>query len=212
MSRPYTKFKYLYPPRPENKISSDNLKDFDNNTYLAQPKLNGSCAMVFIKGDECQVWNRHKEQRLAHFKLENSELCSLNKSDKWVVLAGEYMNKSKKDVNGDTWNHKLVIFDIIVYEGKELVRTTFQERVDLLDKVFGTENFGKYLYKISENIYRVKSLYENFLEAWNDIVKTDMLEGFVLKRKNAPLERGLRERNNVNSMIKARKECKNYDF
>jgi len=212
MARPYNRFKYLFPPRPKNKISNDYLPDFDNDTYLGQPKLNGSCAVVFIKGNECHVWNRHKEDHVAHYKLEDSEICALNKTDKWMVLAAEYMNKSKKDANGDTWNHKLVIFDILVYEGEELVRTTFQERVELLDKIFGTNDYDKFLYEISENVYRVKSFYGNFSEVYQELVEIDMYEGFVLKRKDAPLERGIKENNNVDTQIKCRKPTKNYTF
>jgi hypothetical protein len=39
-----------------------------------------------------------------------------------------------------------------------------------------------------------------------------MLEGWVLKRRDAKLERGTREKNNVNSQLKCRKPTKNYDF
>ena len=212
MGRPYNRFKYLFPPRPENKISIDYLNDFDNGQYLAQPKFNGSCAVIFIKGNECHVWNRHKEDHIAHYKLEDSEICALNKTDDWMVLTGEYMNKSKKDANGETWNHKLVIFDILVYKGEELVRTTFQERVELLDEIFGTVDFDKYMYKISENVYRVKTFYSDFVNTWNEIIKIDMLEGLVLKKIDTPLERGIKEKNNTSTQLKCRKSTLNYLF
>jgi hypothetical protein len=58
----------------------------------------------------------------------------------------------------------------------------------------------------------VKSFENNFLELYNKITKIDMYEGWVLKRKNALLERGTREGNNAGWQLKARKSTKLYSF
>ena len=39
-----------------------------------------------------------------------------------------------------------------------------------------------------------------------------MIEGLVMKRKNAKLELGTTENNNAKSMVKARKATKSYKF
>jgi hypothetical protein len=39
-----------------------------------------------------------------------------------------------------------------------------------------------------------------------------MIEGLVLKRKGAKLERGNTENNNTKSQLKARKRCKSYRY
>lgn len=206
----YNTLRYYYPPRPEFVISSLNLYKYESD-HLVQPKLNGTSCMIYIKGKEIHYFDRHKKENFSNFRLKPEELEILNcGNENWNVIIGEYMNKNKNGIDGKPWNHKFVIFDILVYNGEYLTDTTFQERVELLDKLFGTVDENEYLYKISQNIYRVKSFYNNFLERWNNIVKIDMLEGFVLKKKNQKLTKGYIEKNNMSH--KCRKETKNYKF
>ena len=208
----YTKYTYLYPPRPKNAIQSSDLDFWDNNTLLAQPKLNGSNSVIFTDGEKVIVMNRHNG-RLTNVQVPMEEILSIYKGTGWMVLNAEYMNKSKSDENRKVFNHKFVIFDILVLDGDSLVGKTFEERVVLLDKLYGTKDCEKpYLYGISENIYRVKSYTSNFLDLYNDLVEIDMIEGLVMKRRSARLEAGTSELNNVKSQIKCRKPTKNYRY
>lgn len=204
----YDKFKYMFPPRPEYVISPDQLYKYESN-HLIQVKLNGSCCTIFIKGEEIKNFGRHQNENLSNFKLTKEELNVLNcNNNEWNVIVGEYMNKNKNGVDGKPWNHKFVIFDILVYNGEYLIGSTFEERVNLLDKIFGTIDENDYLYKITDKIFRVKTFYNNFLPRWNEITKIDMLEGVVLKKKEQKLTRGLSEKNNMSH--KCRKPTKNY--
>jgi hypothetical protein len=206
----YDKFYYYYPPRPEYVIPSSELPNYENDC-LGQPKLNGSCVEIYIQGDEFRYFGRHKNESISNFNLNINDLKILNcGNNNWNVFVGEYMNKNKNGVDGKPWNHKFVIFDVLVYNGEYLLGTTFEERVKLLDILFGTVDENEYLYKITDKIFRVKSFYDNFLTRWNDIVKVDMLEGFVLKKKNQKLVKAFAEKNNMSH--KCRKETKNYRF
>ena len=211
----YDKYTYIYPPRPKNAIPTNTISCWDNNMMLAQPKLNGSNCLIFTNGERYTVMNRHA-QRLTNFQLSDSELQLLYRpiqSGKWLVINGEYMNKSKSDEAGLVFNHKFVVFDILVFDSDYLIGSTFQQRVELLDNLYGKNECSKdYLYQISENIYRVKSYNSNFSEIFNNLTKIDMIEGLVMKRKNAKLELGTTENNNSKSMVKARKATKNYKF
>ena len=173
-------------------------------------------------------FGRHKNESLTNYTLSNEEAKKLNTTGKWMVLVGEYMNKNKKGLDGKPWNHKFIIFDILVYENDYLVGSTFQSRVDLLDEIFGTVDYNDYYYQISENIFRVKTYYEDFEAIWHKIVDTEkelkvkyrlpkdddifILEGLVLKKIKGKLEKGFREKNNVLSQIKCRKPARNYFF
>ncbi len=206
----YLNFRFYYPPRPEYPISSDQLIKYEKD-HLIQPKLNGACCSIFIKGDEIRNFGRHKNENLSNFKLTNEDLKILNcNNDNWNVIVGEYMNKNKNGVDGKSWNHKFVIFDILVHNGEYLIGTTYPERIQLLDDIFGVIDENEYLYKVTDKIFRVKTFYDNFLERWNNIIKIDMLEGFVLKKKKQKLEKGFREKNNLSH--KCRKSTKNYNF
>jgi hypothetical protein len=210
----YEKYRYIYPPRPKNAIPDTELNFWDNKTLIGQPKLNGSNSVIFTDGRQFMVMNRHS-QRLTKFELPMDELKSLYRGTvgEWMVLNCEYLNKSKQDENGITFNHKLVIFDILVYRSNYLVGKTFSERISLLDELYGTNDSEKdYLYSISKNVYRVKSYETGFKQLYDELTKIDMVEGLVLKRKAAKLEIGNTENNNTKSQLKARKVTKNYKY
>lgn len=207
----YNKFRYIFPPRPKNAIPVDELDFWDNNTLLSQPKLNGSNSLIFTNGEKVIVMNRHN-QTLTNVRVTTDEIKSIYKGNgEWMVLNAEYMNKSQNDETGRPFNHKFVIFDILVLEGNYLVGTTFEQRVAILNDLYDQVDCEKeHLYGISENIYRVKSYNGGFLDLYNDLIKIDMYEGLVMKRKNAKLELGTNEMNNVKSQIKCRRKTKNY--
>jgi len=213
----YNKFSYIYPPRPENKIPSTGLDAWDNGSMIGQIKLNGSNSSIYTDGNNVQAMGRHR-QVLTNFKLSKEEIIEtlykpLGLKNTFLVINGEYLNKSKNDEKGLVFNHKLSIFDILVYDSDYLVGKTFLQRTNLLDEMYGTKDSDKpYLYGISDNIYRVKSYDKGFKSLYDNYTPIDMVEGVVLKRKNAKLELGTTEINNSKSQIKSRKGTKNYKF
>ena len=209
----YASFRYIYPPRPKNPIPNTELSFWDNGSLIAQPKLNGSNCLIFTNGEKHIAMNRHNG-RMTNFQIKDEEIAALYKgTGGWTVLNGEYMNKSKQDETRSAFNHKFVIFDILVDDGDYLVGKTFEERIAILDSMFGQEDSEKdYLYGISENVYRVKSYMNGFNMLYDRLTPIDMIEGLVMKRKNARLEMGNTELNNVKSQIKCRKETKNYKY
>lgn len=208
---PYHKYRYIYPPRPEINLPSSELIKYDNGLWLGQPKLNGSNITIFTNGTEIYLYNRHNSP-LSNVKMTNQEFLSLYRGNGWFVLNGEYMNKSKINSKGEAFNHKLVIFDVLVYNGIQTVGMTFGERIDLLNKMFKTEEYDGFINKISDNIYMVKSFYQNFDQTYQKIIQTDMYEGWVLKKIGAKLKNGLSEKNNTDSQMKFRKPTKNYSY
>ena len=208
----YNSYRYIYPPRPKNAIPDSELNFWDNKSLIAQPKLNGSNCVIFTNGEKTIVMNRHN-QRLTNFNLSDNEIKDIFRGDGWMILNGEYMNKSKSDENGQVFNHKFVIFDILAFNGEYLVGKTFEERVKLLDELYGQlESEKEYLFKVTENVYRVKSYLTGFKQFYDKYTPIDMIEGVVMKRKNARLELGTSENNNIKSQLKCRKATKNYKF
>jgi ATP-dependent DNA ligase len=211
MPRPYKSGTYIFPPRPEHRISSDSLVKYDNGEYCAEPKLNGSNCSLYLDGKTYTQRNRHQGD-ISNFKMDSKEIIKLHRGKGDMLVVGEYMNKSQNDINGKVFNNKFVIFDIIVYNGEHLVGLTYEERRNILIDIFGTISYDDYLYQVSENVFMTKSFDSDFTALYNKIIKIDMLEGWVLKRKNGKLERGTREKNNIGWMVKCRKETKNYQF
>lgn len=206
----YSKYKYLFPPRPENKIPVPSLDKFDNGKYLAQPKLNGSSMLIFTNGEEVILMNRHK-QKINH-KMNVDELKSLHRGDGWMVLCGEYMNKNQKDENKKHWNLKYVIFDILVFNDDHMLRSTFEERYELLKSLYPDNPVKPLVHQITENCFRVESIYDDFSKVYKILTQFDMYEGFVLKLRGGRLENGVTQKNNIRTQLKCRKPTKNYAF
>jgi hypothetical protein len=208
----YLNYRYIFPPRPKNAIPDTELEFWDNGSLIAQPKLNGSNCVIFTNGEKTIVMNRHN-QRLTNFNISDNEIKDIYRGEGWMILNGEYMNKSKSDENNQVFNHKFVIFDILGFNGEYLVGKTFEERIQLLDTIYGQVDSEKeYLFKVTENVYRVKSYVGDFKSLYDKLTPIDMIEGLVMKRKNARLELGTSENNNTKSQLKCRKATKNYKY
>ncbi|SIO53907.1 ATP-dependent DNA ligase [Chitinophaga niabensis] len=215
----YTEFRYIYPPRPEAAIAPALLKGFGEG-WAAQPKYNGSCAVLFINGyRDYQLYNRRNEK----LSLQNViQYNLLNDSEKYMVLCGEYLNKNKFGEDGKAFNHKFIIWDILVWRGRYLIGETFENRLTLLHELFGSSrgyvsknNMSIYNHLHTtqvENIFMAPAYLDGFCELYQDVAETDLYEGLVLKKANARLEPGFREKNNHSWQIKARKPTLNYKF
>jgi len=208
----YLNYRYIFPPRPKNAIPDTELEFWDNGSLITQPKLNGSNCVIFTNGEKTIVMNRHN-QRLTNFNISDNEIKDIYRGEGWMILNGEYMNKSKSDENNQVFNHKFVIFDILGFNGDYLVGKTFEERIQLLDSIYGQVDSEKeYLFKVTENVYLVKSYVGDFKSLYDKLTPIDMIEGLVMKRKNARLELGTSENNNTKSQLKCRKATKNYKY
>ncbi|GEP97679.1 DNA ligase-like domain-containing protein [Chitinophaga cymbidii] len=215
----YSEFKYIYPPRPEAAITPALLSGLGAG-WIAQPKYNGSCAVLFINGNhEYKLFNRKNEE----LSLQNPiQYTSLNDSEKYMVLCGEYLNKNKYGEDGRPFNHKFIIWDILVWKGHYLIGETFEKRLTLLYELFGGSRgfvsesdmviFNHLLTTRVENVFMAPAYLDGFGELYQEITRTDLYEGLVLKKADARLEPGFRERNNHSWQIKARKPTLNYNF
>lgn len=213
MSYSYEQYQYLYPPRPETASPVSSLDGFKRAHLIGEPKLNGDCALIFTNGIELHMMNRHKEP-LRHFKMDTKEILHLHdKQSGWLVLVGEHMNTSKKDENGKIFNNKLCLFDILVYESNYLIGVSYQQRLDLMSNLYGKNKETKpFLSNVTENIYKIIEIEKDFKKAYDRITPIDMYEGLVMKDRNAKLEPGFTQKNNVRSQFKVRKETLNYKY
>ena len=204
---------YIFPPRAENAISYESIAKFDNGTLFAQPKLNGSCGVLFVDKLDYTLMSRHKEI-LTNVKLNKEDFLSLHRGTDRTVLVGEYLNKNKKHIDNKDFNHKFVIFDILTYNGIYLLGTSFKARQDILNNLYRNESkyFDGYIRSIDDNMYIVENFNTGFSDLYKELIKIDLYEGIVMKMFNALLESGRSKSNNTKSMIKCRKSTKNYVF
>ncbi len=208
----YDKYCYLWPPRPENMIPADSLPTFDNEEYVGQPKLNGANVLLFMNdAAEVHAMNRHNQTKQG-VKLDYNNLY---RGSGWLVLNGEWMEKSCNNEDGSNFNGNFIIFDILVYNGHILTGSTVKSRVHLLSDLYNTEasTASQFLYTTSTpNVYRVKSYASEFRTLYNLMTPIDMFEGLVLKRKSGVLKYPSTKTANSKWQFKARKQTKNYKF
>lgn len=221
MTAPYKYFTFLYPPRPENAIMQQNIKNFTADRFLAQPKLNGSCATLYVSDmGAWQLWDRDKTP-LPCFKLPFGRLAPPTGSGA-NVFAGEYLNKNKFGENGQRFNHKFVIWDLLVYCGEYLLGTTLEERLQLLREIIpcddavinnkGDLEMHEFICATChEGIYQVNTYHGDFANLYQRVIPTDVYEGIVLKRRSAKLEHGYKPDNNRLWQVKCRKQTKLYN-
>jgi len=216
----YNKFTYIYPPRPEVKTSPNELDRYDNGQYVGQPKYNGTCVVVFTNGVDLHIYNRHKQTFPANTK--HIDFLSLAKTKNWYVYAGEYLNKGKLGESGIKEKDLFIIWDCLVWDGERLVGKTLEYRLNLLEQIYpckravvgsdGIEMYNHLCCTEFKGIYKAPTYLGGFSELYKDIVKTDLYEGLVLKKRDSKLGFGFQSANNQEWQIKCRKENKLYHF
>jgi len=217
----YTEYKYLFPPRPVNRISTDQIEKYDNGESVAEVKYDGSAVVVFLNDGFVKVMNRHNESISNAFDQE-IDWQGLYTGKGFMVLCGELLNKNKAGENGLPLNKKFVIWDILVYNGVYLVGCTLSERLRKLEILFpsnrmsvtdaGIETFEHLCFTNVKGVFKKAVYTTNFTELYNDLITTQLYEGIVIKRLDAKLQFGFVEKNNYQSTLKCRKATLNYKF
>ncbi len=207
---------FLYPPRVEHKLQPASLEKLDTSEYIGEPKMNGSNTSVTISEKGVVAKERHNTFFAIPPKFD---FKALHRGKGAMCLVGEFMNKSKLDDAGKPFRG-FCIWDIVAFENKILIGSTIEERLKLLNQLYPstgtiTASSGQIilLFKTDvPDIYKVNTFYSGFSLMYEQLSKVDMVEGFVLKRKNGKLEMMTREQNNIGWSVKVRKPTSNYMF
>lgn len=206
----YTKYGYVWPPRPENAIPPTMLDSYETQNWVGQIKKNGTCTLIFSNGTETIFKTRHNADHKLwrpeedHIKFF-SDLCVNNQ---WVVFEAELLHSK-----GNSVKSTLYIFDIIVWQGEYLTGTTFNERQELLMQIFNgrLEDGNDDHWVIEKRVWLAKPITENFHSRWQSLTHSED-EGIVLKNPVAKLKLCIKPNSNSDWQIKCRRPHKNYGF
>lgn len=224
MASRYEDFQFLCPPRPEQKFPAKLLHIYDDSRFLGQPKLNGSLMLTYMNERSLFYTDRHNDDWTKKITQEKKFYGRpLYSGEGWMVLCGEWMEKSKKDEDGNNFNGNYVLFDILVYDGWLLTGSTFIDRLHLLGSLYKTQTMSvtgggklshqEFLYQTEiDNVYRVRTFEKNFKIMYDALTMYDMYEGLVLKRRDAILQPPYSESANSKWCLKCRKETKIYPY
>jgi ATP-dependent DNA ligase len=211
-----TTSKYIYPPRPTQSVPRGETNFFATLGWKAQLKYNGSrCLVKHLPDNTIQLWNRHGERFRTYHLPEWLEeqitqtLRGLNfKADQLHILDGELIDQKHRSLK-DT----IALWDVIVENGEHLLGTTYQERYSRLEDFSTLEkySFGEIPigYRLNDNLL-MPTFETDFEHLWDTVDKvnkpfdTPLLEGIVLKDPTGVLERGWKEINNSDWIIRSR--------
>lgn len=181
---PYTKYSFLWPPRPENPIPNQMIDSYFAKGYVAQVKKNGTNNPIFLGPDytifktrineDHKNWSPNSDHKM-FFKELGTRIGSHN------VFCSELIHNKTKTVK-----NVIFIYDILVYKGMHLVGKTFLERQKILDEIFTKEFGDEYSHTIiGDGVWRAKNFTNNAI--WEKL-NFEVDEGLVLKNPTSTLK------------------------
>ncbi len=179
---PYEEFRYFPPPQTSAKKSPEFLPLHERMGHWGQLKLNGSHSEVYLGPDRIpDAWNRHGERhRRWRFDDHTGALFRSLPGKKWFVFDGELMHAKTPGIKNIHY-----LYDVLVYDGVHLTRTTYAERYKLLKGLFRSraETIGHY--ELDDYTWLAKNHTEhlsNLFEATREFNPT--VEGLMVKDPN----------------------------
>lgn len=174
----YTEFRYLYPPRPENKVAPMTMNMMPKLGYVAQKKRNGTCTIIFARGSEVIFKTRHPEYENGNHRAwqpndRHMEFFG-SLSNKWNVFVGELLHSKGEGVRDE-----IFLFDQLVHEGTYLVGSTFIERQALMVARWPDGEDEGDQFRIHEHVALAKLITKDFKKEFENLNTLD--EGLVFK-------------------------------
>ena len=228
--------RFILPPHPGsgNKCKREDLEDYEGE-WVAQRKFNGTHAVIWINGDEINIWDRRGQQLTLYKLTETMKACllGLDLNNKETVFAGEILHTKakRKDTNEQAARHTIVLFDVLFHE-RYLSNINQDERLELLESICRHPNqlekgafFGatKRAFTVSEvgesSLWLAERFYDNFVYHFDECDETDKrgydkypeIEGLILRLKDSKLQAN--PKTDVSWIIRCRKpKSKIYDF
>lgn len=210
----YTKWKYIYPPRPSTAISfkSEAFERLKKKNWIAQYKLNGQRNMiVFTPDGNIEYWNRHNEihrnwncpewleKKIEEYRPSDGE---------FTILDGELIHAKHSSIKNTFY-----IWDVLVYKNDYFLFRPYYDRYKILLEIFDIKNSTDPIIKLDEHIWIANNL-ENSIwdQLWDKASEESIIEGFVIKNPNSRLKPGIKEKNNGDWQVRCRKPTKSYRF
>lgn len=205
----FDSYRYLWPPRPETKIPSALIGFYEQRGWQAQVKKNGTCTVVFARGDEVIFKTRHDDDHKGWTPREEHYQFFAGRPN-WDVYVGELLHS-----RGVGIKDHLYLFDVLVSNGEDLSGATHTERQALLQGRFpGDPNriagAGLGSIYVHDHLSRVRCYASDFWRVWKSLGTHD--EGLVFKNPDAPLRPCVTAKANAAWQVKCRRPTANYSF
>lgn len=135
--------RFILPPHPSSsmRIRREDLPYYESlNRFVAQRKFNGTHVVIWVCDGEVVLWDR-TGVALTLYRLTPGMKACLSKltKDTELVMAGELLHTKAKSkiTKSQEASDTIVLFDILMYNGKYCTGMKQNERLDLLAAVCG---------------------------------------------------------------------------
>jgi hypothetical protein len=206
-------FRYLWPPRPENKIAPSFLGQIEALGWLAQAKMNGTNVTIYVRNGNSLAMGRHgPEHKLEWQPSERwNEFARSLAPHFWHVFQGELLHSKVKGGPRDT----VYLFDMLVNTGDYLVGMAYAQRYAKLEnrlRRFNPEPCVKHdRMEFGPGLWLACNHAHSFRQ-WYDAPAPDYVEGLVFKDPKAKLMPCGRATANKHGQAKVRYPKANVSF
>jgi len=206
---------YIYPPRATEVIHPRDNHMYTESGWIAQLKYNDSrCLIKYRSNGTIELWNRHGEgfrnytlPQTLHDELESLRARLDIHDNEWTLLDGGLLHAKHSAIK----DH-IVLWDILVHNGEQLLGTTYEERYAKLAKLSSLEMIwdDQPIGDLAHTRIIIPRNYKSTDEPWNIVKEVNknydspLLEGVVLKDPTGTLGIGVREKNNSDWMVRSR--------
>lgn len=207
----YESYRYLWPPRPDNAVPPELIGFYEKRGWVAQVKKNGTCTVIFAKGDEVIFKTRHNDEHKAWTPLPEHRAFFAGR-DEWNVYVAELLHSKGPGIK----NH-LYLFDMLVRDGEPLIGSTLMERQAILCERFpspaipfiSATRFGTGARPITPHVSHATPIASPSI-VWSSL--GDLDEGLVFKDPRARLAPCIAQTSNASWQVKIRRPHKNFSF
>lgn len=207
----YEAYAYRYPARPEVAAPPDLIPFYASRGYHGQVKKNGTCTVIFSRGDEVRFRTRHGDEEHRAWSPMPEHVRAFAGREQWNVYVAELLHSK---VRGGVRNH-LYLFDILVSDGEELTGWSHAARQCLLEGRFpkagnGIGHLG--MVPVGPHLSRAWNYMPgtDYKRLWDAMGAED--EGLVLKDPRTLLYPCVSAGANAFGQVKFRRASKKYSF
>lgn len=175
-----------------------------------------------LEKDKTELWNRHAE-KIKYTPTEGitTELNHI----KQVLPTDTILDGGLIHTKHQLIKNTIVVWDVLIYGGKHLLGTTYQQRYDVIRGIATSEPYtfqGITLgYKITENVFIPECCdHSKWCEMWENVDFINsfkngtepILEGLMFKDPHGVLKNGYNQNNNSGWQVRSRVTTNRHKF
>lgn len=199
----------IFPPRPWGSIPPETVSKYRG--YYAQYKYDDIRLLIEVGREGEVTLSTRKRQPLKSFAVDERlrrQFAGLRtKRGRLYLFDGGVLRTGY----GPELRKPVILWDVLVYEDRYLLGSTYEERYHLLSNLcinprkFETATGHQTAFEVGPDLWLARNFTGDFARRFESTRGMEEIEGLVLKDPAGRLEWGIREENNGSWQIRVRK-------